>query len=339
MPDPHVVVLAPLGGDAKAVAELVRRIGREPRICEDASSFSEALKAEPLCAIVTEEALRPDIAEIIADHANSAPLWSSVPLVFAVTDPENPPRRCRQAIEAASPVASVMLKRPLRFTTFASVCEIQISLRERQFENAALMKQISEQKEYQQFLLHELQHRTRNLLGLMQATIRLSAHDSTDAEDLRERLYQRLRSISTAHTRLIREQAKPDDIEIVIDEQLQAFLSSRRQITLEGPRIPLDAQIAFDLALVVHELATNAAKYGSLSTGEGRVSVGWKQCDRMLVLQWTETGGPPVTPPKSTSFGTDMINGLLAQHGGGAEFAYDEKGLEATLSMMLERHT
>ena len=83
-PRPVVTIFAPLAGDAEAIADLVKEIGYESEICEDAASLFDALEAHPLCAILTEEAITDEVGKVIERHSGSAPLWSSIPLILAI---------------------------------------------------------------------------------------------------------------------------------------------------------------------------------------------------------------------------------------------------------------
>lgn len=332
-PNPVVAVFAPLGADADAISGLVEGIGHEVTVCRDAESFARVLDTHPLCAVLTEEALRSNVSKIIANYVDGAPLWSSIPLILAISNPDRPSRASREVMEKASSATLVVLKRPLRPGTFIPICRTQIELRERQFQAAALMEKLAEAEHYQKFLLHELQHRTRNLLSILQATISLASPRDGDVEGFREDLVARVRSVAKAHARLTEQSEGKGDLGDLISEHVGPFSLTENQLVMNGPSVALGGRLAFDLSLILHELATNAAKYGALSTREGTVEVTWEERGTSFRIEWREQGGPAVVPPTKTSFGTDMIKGLAAQHGGKSELVYEEAGLRATIEM------
>jgi len=334
-PNPVIAIFAPLAADANAISGLVESIGQKAEVCDNAEGFARILGTHPLCAVLTEEALRLDVSGIISDHADEAPLWSSIPLILAISDPDRPSRATREIIEQASLVTLVVLKRPLRPQTFISVCKTQIELRERQFQAAALLDELAEAEHYQKFLLDELQHRTGNMLAILQATVSLASPREGDVEGFRKDLVARIQAIAKAHGRMQSGYRGEEDIQAIISEHVAPFSTAEGQITTDGPSLTLGERQAFDLALIMHELATNAAKYGALSTNKGTVEVTWKQRDAQFCIDWREKDGPAVVPPEKTSFGARMITGLAKQHGGRSELIFEEAGLRATIQMSL----
>jgi two-component system, chemotaxis family, CheB/CheR fusion protein len=114
---------------------------------------------------------------------------------------------------------------------------------------------------------------------------------------------------------------------------------SDARLTLDGPSVPLGARAVTTFALILHELATNAAKYGALSVEQGHLRVTWERTDEILILKWEENGGPAVSgPPKSEGFGTVISNhSVRAQFGGTLSHQWDPKGLSVDLVLPMER--
>lgn len=181
---------------------------------------------------------------------------------------------------------------------------------------------ITERKEAernQQLLIAELNHRVRNTLATVQAIASQTLRRARSPAEFVPSFSGRIQALSRAHTLLTRTAWQGAEIDSLIREQL--LLGSTDRITCEGPPVSLEPQTALQLALVLHELGTNARKYGSLSVPRGYVMVNWtvEQTENgdTLHLTWMERDGPPVTPPESTGFGTLLIERSLQQGQGG----------------------
>ena len=184
-------------------------------------------------------------------------------------------------------------------------------------------------------LIHELNHRVKNTLAIVQAI----AHQSFKGEALsisaRRAFEGRLAALSAAHNLLTRQNWEGASIRQVLDEGLAAYRSSDR-ISLSGPDLPLGPKPAVSLAMAVHELATNAVKYGALSNEQGRIEIDWAVEAGRLRWTWRERGGPNVARPQRRGFGSRMIErGLAAELRGEVRLDFAEDGLVCTLSSPL----
>ncbi|MBA2919159.1 PAS domain S-box protein [Sphingomonas sp. MAH-20] len=166
-------------------------------------------------------------------------------------------------------------------------------------------------EEHQRLLLHELNHRVKNTLAVVQALAHQSFAGSRDRAR-REAFEGRLAALAAAHNLLTRESWEPASIIEVIRSAAAACDPNRRRLQLRGPDIRVPPKMAVTLALAVHELCTNAVKYGALSNDSGQVAISWKIDDGRLRLVWTETGGPRVAPPRRRGFGSMMLERALA---------------------------
>lgn len=178
-------------------------------------------------------------------------------------------------------------------------------------------------EERQALLLHELNHRVKNTLATVQSVAFLTRR-SAEAGDPKawDAFLDRLQGLAMTHELLTSSQWKGAALEDVLRKELDPYQDpSRQRIRLRGPTINLQPSAVLALGLAVHELATNATKYGSLSVDEGRVSVTWAvtagASSPSLLLEWQESGGPLVAPPKRQGFGTKLIQRGLAQQLGG----------------------
>lgn len=190
-----------------------------------------------------------------------------------------------------------------------------------------------EADEQQRILNRELSHRLKNTLAMVQAIASQSLRNVTDIEAAKNALAARLIALGKAHDILLTGERESAGIAAVLTSALSLHDDQQPgRFHLSGPDIVIGSKAALSLALMVHELATNAAKYGALSRGDGRVSVAWSVVadgdDETLRLDWTEHGGPPVTPPTRKGFGSRLIErGLAGAMGGEVSLVYEPTGL------------
>jgi PAS domain S-box-containing protein len=172
-----------------------------------------------------------------------------------------------------------------------------------------------------QLLMREANHRAKNMLSLVQAIARQTA--ARDRDDFIERFGERLQALAANQDLLIRHKWQGVDMEDLVRSQLAPFADLiGPRIAVGGEPLRLNAAAAQALGLALHELATNAGKYGALSTGAGHVDVGWGVDGDSLKMHWIERDGPPVTPPERQGFGTTVTR-AMAQRSLGGEVALD----------------
>jgi PAS domain S-box-containing protein len=189
---------------------------------------------------------------------------------------------------------------------------------------------------HQQLLIDELNHRVKNTLAIVQSIARQSAKNATSPEDFAKSFEGRLAALSAAQNLITAGLWRPTEIQRLISACLQPLAISQ-QIMIAGPAATLGTKTAVTMALALHELATNAVKYGALSVPEGRVEISWSVSEeRELLLSWTEAGGPPVKSPIHKGFGMRMIErGLAAEFGGQVEISFEPGGLSCKLRAVL----
>lgn len=185
----------------------------------------------------------------------------------------------------------------------------------------------------QQILTHEMEHRIKNILAMVQALANQTFRD-VDIETGRDVFNERLRALGTAHDLLTKTRWTEASMIPVIDATLEPL--PRERISLDGPDLMLSPNMALSMALAVNELGTNAIKYGALSVPEGKVDIVWALekdgSDDVLVWRWTESGGPPVSPPTRRGFGSFLISRVLAtDFGGTVNIEYAPDGVRAEL--------
>jgi PAS domain S-box-containing protein len=189
--------------------------------------------------------------------------------------------------------------------------------------------------EKRQLLMNrELSHRVKNTLAVIQAMARHTLRSAKDPAAFTAAFEGRLRALSIAHNQLTSSQWEGAEIVELAREQLAPHASGAGRLRLEGPSLLVPPGMATTLGLVLHELSTNAAKYGALSVPGGKVTVNWRvepgSPQRNLVIDWTERGGPPVTPPERKGFGSVLIenSGKVVKH-------FEPGGLRCTIEMPL----
>jgi two-component sensor histidine kinase len=189
-------------------------------------------------------------------------------------------------------------------------------------------------------LVEELNHRVKNTLAILQSIAAQTFRSASRPE--REKFEGRLRALAEAHNLLSTEKWQGSDLQDVIDRVLQPYLlNTPERVRMFGPKVPLAPRLAVVLSMILHEIATNAAKYGALSNDSGRVSLDWEileeDAGRNLRLIWTEAGGPPVSAPVQRGFGSRLIErSARDQLGGEATVDFLPHGVVCTLMVALE---
>jgi PAS domain S-box-containing protein len=188
-----------------------------------------------------------------------------------------------------------------------------------------------EAEERQALLAREVDHRARNALALVQSIVRLTRSDNI--KSYITAVDGRIGALARAHTLLAQSRWQGADLARLVNEELAPFRTDGpERITIAGPDVSLEPRTAQTLALALHELATNAAKYGALSVQSGQVAVDWDLQPHGLLLGWTESGGPPPQPPAAPGFGIRLISASIErQLAGEAVFHWRPEGLYCTL--------
>jgi two-component sensor histidine kinase len=160
--------------------------------------------------------------------------------------------------------------------------------------------------------MSEISHRARNMLSLVQAIARQTL--ASEPEDFIERFTERIQSLAANQDLLVQNEWQGVDVEDLVRAQLAHFadlVGSR--ITVHGSPVRLNAAAAQAIGLALHELATNAGKYGALSVGAGCVDVGWRFDSDIFAMSWTERKGPSVSQPKRRGFGSTVVDSMVKQ--------------------------
>jgi two-component sensor histidine kinase len=198
-----------------------------------------------------------------------------------------------------------------------------------------------ELEQRQNWLASELAHRIKNTLAVVIAISNQTLRGKEDPKTERDALTSRLIALSDAQDLLTESSWRAAPIRMVIEGALAPYRPGQGRIHLSGPDFDLEWKQALALALAIHELATNAIKYGALSEEVGRIDIDWKRTASSegvpaFALEWRESDGPPVIQPKSKGFGSRLIEGLLAKDfGGSVSLTYAPAGFECRLTTAL----
>ncbi|AWW75624.1 hypothetical protein CD351_14400 [Erythrobacter sp. KY5] len=294
-------------------------IGRGEDPCATAAATGESI----FVADLATDPLWQNFRELALSHGLAA-CWSvpikasdgSVLGTFAnyYREPHEPSRLDREIIEVLALTTSIALERM----------------------NLERMRQHAE--EAKALVLEELQHRVKNAFALAQSLISLNVRGAATPQDLADKVNGKLRALASAQDLIIVRDASGRSDEMTSIRTLLAtilgplgFGDAANRISLSGSDQTVDAQSLSGLAMIFHELATNATKYGALKDASGTVSIEWQTTPEGLKIEWAETGGPPAQAPESQSFGTRLVATTIRQLGASIDHDWQGDGLRVTI--------
>ena len=193
-----------------------------------------------------------------------------------------------------------------------------------------IARDITEQKRNQEqiaTLAREAEHRSKNVLANVQATINLSQSDT--AEGLKHAIEGRIRALANVHSLFVETRWIGAELSAIAAQELAPYSEQdESRVQIDGPQVLLEPNAAQAIAVTLHELATNAAKYGALSVAKGQVYLNWShEADERLIFRWTEIGGPAVRMPTHQGFGGRVIERMIRQLKGNTRFDWRPEGL------------
>lgn len=192
-------------------------------------------------------------------------------------------------------------------------------------------------EERMKMLAAEVDHRSKNVLAVVQSMLQLT--HATSVEEYRAAAHGRIAALGRAHTLLAESRWEGAELRRIMGEEMMPYRNDGERVQVSGPAVLLPPAVAQSLSVALHELATNAAKYGALSVPAGRVAIDWTVNDAWLRLTWQESGGPAVRPPQRRGFGTLVIERIVAmQLEGDARFDWRPGGLLCAIAVPLRPH-
>jgi two-component sensor histidine kinase len=347
----RTLILAPHGRDADVAADVLRGVGIEAHVCADLPKLVAELDSGAGLAIVTDDAFRTADLKSLAGWVSNQPSWSDLAFVLLTLRGGGIERN--PALARLTEVLGnvTFLERPFHATTLVSLARTALRGRRRQYEARARLEELhageerlkaalaTEKRaaEHQRLLIDELNHRVKNTLATVQSITAQTLRTAETTKAASEALETRLLALSRAHDVLTRESWEGADLKEVVGRALEPYqIHGERRLRITGQHVRLTPRMSLALAMALHELATNAAKYGALANKTGTINVSWTvqngAAPPRLLLQWVEAGGPPVTPPKRRGFGSRLIERSLAQDlDGQVDIAFAPTGVVCTV--------
>lgn len=304
--------------NAEVAAQLLLEAAFAVKICYEPLELVAELKAGAGFAVLSEDvAADRALLDAVAEWMMAQPPWSDLPIIM-LTGRSDAPGRNRAAAQLQERFGNVsFLEQPFHPTTLVSLATAALRSRRRQYEARALLARY-------ELLARELQHRTKNLLSVILSIAAASLREGGGGS---EALIARLHSLAKAQDLIFEEGGSGAQLEHIVARIVHSFGA---RVTFEGPDIFLKAAVAQGFALIVHELTTNAAKYGALTTSSGNVSVRWRlnadSEEPTITFTWRERGGPPAAPPEHRGFGTLLLEKAVTSSGGPPRFHYAPEG-------------
>ena len=190
----------------------------------------------------------------------------------------------------------------------------------------------------QRVVQREMVHRIKNTLAMAMAIVSQTMRNSASMEDAGDTISNRIAALASAQEILTQENSDSAEVRSVVCNALAPLMNEEGRIVLDGPALSISAQQALGLSLAVHELATNAVKYGALSNDAGQVAISWGNDDAAFRFEWRESGGPAVKKPAQSGFGSRLTGRIVPSYfSGKARTQYDPSGVQFTLEGKIDR--
>jgi two-component sensor histidine kinase len=312
----RVLILAPHGRDGEVASQLLQEAGWATLVCRDLANLCLELDKGAAVAVIVEEVVATEDLGCLAKWIGMQPPWSDFPMIV-LTGHGDESGRNALANRLQDLLGNVsFLERPFHPSTLISVTRSALRSRRRQY-------QAREMLERHDLLARELQHRTKNLLAVIQAIASASLQESQG----REAFFSRLHALAAAQDLIINGAGRGALMKDIVANALESFGA---RAVVDGPEVFLNPNAAQGFALILHELATNAAKHGAMTSDSGTVSVQWSldatSAEPGIFFQWKERGGPPIAPPKRRGFGTVLLERAVPTTGDPPRLDYSQGG-------------
>lgn len=328
----HVLVLAPYRRDADYLRQLLSEQDLDVRVCPAGANMATCLAASPGVLVATHEALTQDVVTSVGAWLETQPSWSEMPIVVLL-DRSSHNAKVRATLASAWPRArQLFYQRPVTPVELVSGVQAAMLARLRQ-------RDVRDHLDREVELRRELNHRVKNILASVTSIFEMTRRGADTLDTFAEDFRGRLGALSNVHSAVFQADGEAVSIADVVDLTFAPYrLSGTKRVIADGPKVMLSREAGTTLALCLHELATNAIKYGGLSNPAGRVSFIWSVTDDEISARWEESGGPAVVEPSRTGYGTRYLRSALnSLFGAPPVLTFDPKGLVCVAHGRLSR--
>ncbi|MDQ0323349.1 two-component sensor histidine kinase [Pararhizobium capsulatum DSM 1112] len=332
-----VLILAPFRKDADYIAAFLREQEVEVRAAKADDDLIQHLDLAPGVIVITHEALKPDVVAKIAEHLAKQADWSEVP-VIVLLERAAPIARIRTQLQSSWPGSRLMFHmRPIAALELVNAIQSNLIVRLRQ-------RQVRDSIEREKELRLELNHRVKNILASVTSIFQMTKRGATSLEDLDTEFTGRLQALSNVHTAVVEAGGEEVSLYAVVGLTVSPYnRSGASRIDVRGAEIVVSREAGTTIALCLHELITNAIKYGALSVPAGNVTIAWdlgKLGEPFLSLEWCEVGGPTVREPTRYGYGSRYVRSALGSLFGSApEIVFAPTGFRCRVGGPLSRLT
>lgn len=323
----RVLVLAPYRKDAEYLGRLLVEQDIGVIHSTGASDLTARLRRSPGVLVTTHEALTPPVIDIVATHLDEQPAWAEMPIVVLL-DRASPNSRVKAELARAWPRSrQLFYERPMTAVELLSGIQAALLTRLRQ-------RDVRDHIEREIELRRELNHRVKNILASVTSIFQMTRRGADSIEQLAEDFTGRLQALNDVHSAVFRADGETVPITEIVDLTFAPYrMSGADRIVTSGPALTLTREAGTTLALCLHELTTNAIKYGALSRPTGSVVFRWVLMNEGFVMIWKESGGPVVVEPQRAGYGTRYLRSALASLCGRQPLiAFDSDGLRCEAS-------
>jgi two-component sensor histidine kinase len=271
----------------------------------DVTDLERRLAESAGVLVTTHEALTPEVLQAVATHLQSQPGWSEMPVVVLL-DRASPNDRVRAELGRSWPRSRLLFyERPVSAVELLSGIQSALLVRLRQ-------RDVGDHIEREIELRRELNHRVKNILASVTSIFQMTRRGATSIDELSADFSGRIGALADVHSAVFRADGETVSIGDIVE---MTFAPYRQRgvdrIVTEGPDLVLARESGTTLALCLHELTTNAIKYGALSVPGGRVGFRWALEGETVWIEWEECGGPAVAEPSHTGYGTRYLRAAL----------------------------
>lgn len=328
-----VLAIAPYRRDAEHLNALFAQNGVEVRRADGLEELAALLEQAPGVLVATQEALNPQVLKTIGRHLVDQPEWSEMPVVILL-DRMVPQARVRSELSSVWPRSrQLYYQRPVTALELLSGIQSSLLARLRQ-------RDVRDHIEREIELRRELNHRVKNILSSVSSIFQMTRRRAVSLNEFADDFSGRLAALANVHSAVFQASGEAVEFSRIAELTLSPYRAKgTNRVKFGGSAILLSPEAATTLALCLHELATNALKYGALSKPEGRVSLNWSVSqDEDLTIQWNESGGPPASEPERSGYGTRYIrSALYSLFGTPPSILFRPHGLHCTLTGPLTR--